>query len=214
MAPQIQLALGLALLRIPSLPDDLDAHQRDLAQSAGAIVGLLLASRYSEAFPAFEKLIAEHPSTPWLHYAYGDALDSLSRYDDAKTQMRAEMKLSPRSALPWIRIAAISLRQHLPPNALKAAQTAVAMAPQSAEAHYQLGRAWLENGNAQTAIAELEKANILKPDTPEIHFALARAYSKAGQREKAAAERATFTRLKSMEAQTAQGQSILRTDAQ
>jgi tetratricopeptide (TPR) repeat protein len=218
MAKQIQLALGLALLRIPSLPDDLDAHRRDLAQSAGAIVELLLASRYSEAFPAFENLIAEHPSTPWLHYAYGDALDSLSRYDDAKAQMRAELKLSPRSALPWIRIAAIALRQHLPPDALKAAQTAAAMDPKSAEAHYQLGRAWLENGNAETAIAELEKANMLKPNTPEIHFALARAYTKAGQREKAAAERATFTRLKAVETQSAQeqtqGQSISRTNTQ
>ena len=108
----------------------------------------LLASRYSEAFPAFQKLIAEHPSTPWLHYAYGDALDSLSRYDDAKAQMHAELKLSPRSALPWIGIAAISLRQHLPSDALKAAQTAVALDTGSAEAHYQLGRAWLENGDA------------------------------------------------------------------
>ncbi len=211
MAAQIQLALGLALLRIPSLPDDLDAPHRDLAQSAGAIVELLFASRYSEAFPAFDKLIAEHPSTPWLHYAYGNALDSLSRYDDAKAQMHAEMKLSPRSALPWISIAAISLRQHLSKDALKAAETAVDLAPTSAEAHYQLGRALLENGDAAKAIAELGKANTIKPDTPEIHFVLARAYSKAGDREKAAAERTAFTRLKALEGQ-AQGQSILRTD--
>jgi tetratricopeptide (TPR) repeat protein len=216
MAKQIQLALGLALLRIPVLPEDLDQQQRDLAQQAGAIVELLFASRYSEAFPAFEKLIAEHPSTPWLHYAYGNALDSLSRYDDAKAQMHAELKLSPRSALPWNSIAAISLRQHLPTDALKAAQTAVDLAPTSAEAHYQLGRAWLENGDAAKAIAELAKANAIKPDTPEIHFVLARAYTKAGEREKAAAERAAFTRLKALEAQSgeAQGQSISRTDAQ
>lgn len=214
MAKQIQLALGLAMLRIPSLPEELDPRHRDLAQSAGAIVELLLASRYSEAFPAFEKLIAEHPSTPWLHYAYGNALDSLSRYDDAKAQMHAELKLSPRSALPWISIAAISLRQHLPADALKAAQTAVALDGGPAEAHYQLGRAWLENGNAAKAIAELGKANTIKPNTPEIHFVLARAYSKAGEREKAAAERATFTRLKELEAQSGQtqGKSILRTD--
>ncbi|HEU4983972.1 MAG TPA: tetratricopeptide repeat protein [Acidobacteriaceae bacterium] len=216
MAKQIQLALGLALLQIPVLPEDLDQQQRDLAQQAGAIVELLLASRYSEAFPAFEKLIAEHPSTPWLHYAYGNALDSLSRYDDAKAQMHVELKLSPRSALPWISIAAISLRQHLPADALQAAQTAVALDAGSAEAHYQLGRAWLENGDAAKSIAELAKANAIKPDTPEIHFVLARAYTKAGEREKAAAERAAFTRLKALEAQSgqAQGQSISRTDAQ
>jgi len=217
MAEQIQLALGLALLRIPTLPDDLDPSQLECAQSAGAIVELLLASRYAEAFPAFQKLIAQHPTTPWLHYAYGDALDSLSQYDDAKAQMRAEMKLSPHSALPWIRLASISVRQHLPADALKAAQTAVEMAPDSAEAHYELGRAWLESGDAQKAIAELKKADSINPDTPEIHFVLARAYAKADLPEKAASERDTFMQLKALASRktqnAAQGESILKTSA-
>src|SRR6185437_10253253 len=218
LADQIQTALGLALLRIPALPDALNPHQRTLAESAGAIVQLLFASRYSEAFPAFQKLITANPTTPWLHYAYGNALDSLSRYDDAKTQMLAETKLSPHSALPWISLAAISLRRHLPADALRQAQTAVALAPQSAEAHYQLGRAWLESGNAKTAIAELNQASALKPNTPEIHLALARAYAKDRQPQKAAAERATFMQLKSIAAQSAQPgvqpQSILNSDRQ
>jgi len=218
MAAQTQLELGLALLRIPSFPDNLDASQRELAKSAGAIVQLLLVSRYSEAFPAFQKLIAAYPTTPWLHYAYGDALDALSQYDDAKAQMRAEMKLSPHSALPWIRLASISLRQHLPADALKAAQNAIAMAPGSAEAHYELGRAWLESGDAAKSIDELEMANGLKPNSPEIHFALARAYTKANQPERAAAERAMFMQLKALASQKApndaQGNSILKTDKQ
>jgi tetratricopeptide (TPR) repeat protein len=214
MEPEVQLALGLALLRIPTMPDDLDASRRELAQSAGGIVELLLASRYAEAFPEFQKLVAEHPATPWLHYAYGDALDSLSHYDEAKEQMQAELKVSPQSALPWIRIASIDVRQHLPGDALKAAQSAVAIAPESAEAHYELGRAWLESGDAQKSIEELEKANGIKPNSPEIHFALARAYAKAGQPKKAAAERAAFMQLKatttSQEGQGAgQSQSIL-----
>ncbi|HTV07005.1 MAG TPA: tetratricopeptide repeat protein [Acidobacteriaceae bacterium] len=216
MADQIQLALGLALLRMPIPPDDLTPEQRGLAQSTGAIVQLLFASRYAQAFAAFQKLIAQHPTTPWLHYAYGDALESLSQYNDAKAQMRAEMKLSPHSPLPWIRIAAISLRQHLPAEALDAAQTAVRMAPDSAEAHYQLGRAWLENGDAQKAIAELQKASTLRPNSLDIHFVLARAYSKAGLPEKAAAERATFLQLKALAAgtshQSTSGESILQSN--
>ena len=218
MAAEIQLALGLALLRMPTLPDDLDSSHRDLAQASGAIVELLLASRYAEAFPKFQKLIAEYPTTPWLHYAYGDALDSLSHYDEAKAEMQAEVKVSPQSALPWIRIASIDVRQHLPEEALKAAQSAVALAPDSAEAHYELGRAWLENGDAQKSIEELERASGLKPNNPEIHFVLARAYAKANQPEKAAAERASFMQLKAKASQetpgAAQGQSILQTNAQ
>lgn len=218
MAMEIQLALGLALLRTPTMPDDLDASHRDLAQSAGAIVELLLASRYTDAFPAFQSLIDKYPSTPWLHYAFGEALDSLSQYDEAKAQMQAELKISPQSALPWIQLASIDVRQHLPVDALQAAQTAVSMAPDSAEAHYELGRAWLESGDAQKAIAELEKANGIKPDNPEVHFVLARAYTKANQPEKASAERAAFLQLKAMASEktqsAAQGQSILQSKAQ
>ena len=217
MAEQTQIALGLALLHISTLPDNLDARQHDLAQSAGSIVELLLASRYTDAFPAFQKLIAEYPSTPWLYYAYGDALDSLSQYDEAKAQMEAELKLSPKNALPWIRIASIDVRQHLPADGVQAAQTAVSLAPDSAEAHYELGRAWLEDGDPQKAIAELEKANVIKPDNPEIHFVLARAYAKANQPEKAAAERAAFMHLKEMASQKSEnnaGQSILQPNSQ
>ena len=218
MAEEIQLALGLALLRMPRLPDDLDSQRRELAQAAGAIVELLFASRYAEAFPEFQKLIAEHPTTPWLHYAYGDALDSLSHYDEANAEMLTEVKVSPHSALPWIRIASIDVQQHLPEDALKAAQSAVALAPDSAEAHYELGRAWLENGEAQKSIEELERATGLRPNNPEIHFVLARAYAKANRPEKAAAERAEFMELKAMASQgaaaAAQGQSILQTNPQ
>jgi tetratricopeptide (TPR) repeat protein len=217
-AQEIQLALGLALLRTPRMPEDLDSSRRDLAQSAGAIVELLLASRYAEAFPGFQKLIAEHPATPWLHYAYGNALDSLSHYDEAKAEMQAEVKVSQHSALPWIRLASIDVGQHLPADALKAAQTAVALDPESAEAHYELGRAWLEIGDAQKSIEELEKANVFKPSNPEIHFVLARAYAKDNQPEKADAERAAFKQLEAMANQdtpgAAQGQSILPTTPQ
>ncbi len=217
LAMQTRLALGLALLRIRSLSDDLDAAHQELAQSAGAIVELLLASRYADAFPAFQKLIAQHPETPWLHYAYGDALASLSEYDSAKTQMQAELKLSPHSALPWIKLAAISVQQHLPIEALKEAQSAVDAAPGSAEAHYELGRARLENGDAQKAITELEKADSIKPGNPEIHFVLAQAYAKANLPEKAAAERATFLQLKALASEktsNAQGGSAVETNTQ
>jgi tetratricopeptide (TPR) repeat protein len=217
MADQIQIALGLALLRMPLLPSQLTPQQHSLAQSAGAVLQMLFASRYEQAFGEFKKLIAQHPTTPWLHYAYGDALDSLSQYDKAKAQMHAEMKLSPHSPLPWIRVAAISVRQHQSAEAVSAAQTAVHIAPDSAEAHYQLGRAWLESGDAQKAIAELLKANSLRSNNLEIHFALARAYAKAGFAQKAAAERATFMQLKSLAASSqpsTAAQSILQLNSQ
>jgi Flp pilus assembly protein TadD len=198
MAGEVQFALGLSLLRMPVLPADAEAEKRPLIESAGQIASLLLASKYDAAFPQFQKLLAQYPNAPYLHYAYGTALESLSQYDEAKAQMREEAKLSPQSALPWIRIASISLRQHLAADALPAAKRAVQLAPESADARYVLGRTWLELGDAPQAIPELEKAVSMAADSPEPHFALARAYARANMPDKAQQERAIFARLNAL----------------
>jgi len=194
-AAEIQFALGLALLRIPSLPDEIGTDRRAFIEQSGDAAQLLLASRYDQAFPKLQRLIAQYPATPFLHYAYGTALDSLSQYDDAKAQMREEIRISPQSALPWARLASIALRQRQPAEALAPAQKAVELAPDSADAHYVLGRAYADMGDTSTAIPELEAASRLSPGSPEIHFALARAYAKSNQPQKADQERAAFVRL-------------------
>jgi Flp pilus assembly protein TadD len=94
--------------------------------------------------------------------------------------------------------ASISLKQHLAADALPAATTAVKLAPESADAHYVLGRAQLELGDTAEAIPQLEKAVSLAPNSPEPHFALARAYAKTNMSEKAQQERAAFTRLNAL----------------
>jgi len=71
----------------------------------------------------------------------------------------------------------------------------VQLAPASAEAHYVLGRAYLELAREELAVRELERACELAPDSPEMHFNLARAYAKAKLSEKAEQERATFAHL-------------------
>jgi predicted Zn-dependent protease len=198
LAHEIEFALGLALLRIPSLPSGVEASRQSLVQGAGEVAELLLASKYDQAFPRLQRLIEQYPRARFLHYADGIALDSLSQYDEAKAQMRAEIAISPRSALPWTRLASITLRQHLPGEALPAAQTAVQLAPDAADAHYVLGRAYADLGDTAKAIQELESASRLSPESPEIHFALARVYAKADQLEKAAQERAAFARLNAL----------------
>ena len=117
--------------------------------------------------------------TPFIHYAYGSALASLSQYDEAETQLRDEIRISPAARLPYIRIAFIALKTQRPGDALAAAQRATQFAPQSAEAHYVLGRALLSSGETRAGDQGTEIANDMMPNSPEIHFHLARAYSKA-----------------------------------
>ena len=195
LVAQWNQALGMGLLRVPRLPEQVDPSQRALLQAAGQVASLLANSKYDDAFVILQKLLKEYPSTPFLHYAYGSALASLSQYDEAEAQLREEMRISPDSALPYIRLAFVDLKTQRPGAALVAAQRAVQLAPQSPEAHYILGRALLGSGETSQAIQELETANTMMPNSPEIHFHLARAYSKARQPEKAEQEREVFARL-------------------
>ena len=195
MVAQWNVALGMGLLRVPKLPEEISSSQQNLYAEAGQAAALLATSKYDDAFAILQKLLKEHPGTPFLHYAYGAALASLSQYDEAEAQLKEEIKISPDSALPYIRMAFIDLKTHRANDALADAQRAVQLAPQSPEAHYVLGRAMLGTGDTAQAIKELTTADEMMPNSPEIHYHLARAYSKAKQPEKADQERETFARL-------------------
>jgi tetratricopeptide (TPR) repeat protein len=195
---QVKFALGMALLRIPLLPDELDPSSDPLVRLAGETAVLLSGSKYDEAFSKFQQLLKMNPNTPYLHYVYGTALASASRYDEADQQLAEETKITPTSALPFLRRSTIALQLHQAENAAQFAQRAVQLAPESAEAHYLLGRSWLELGKIADAVMELETARGLAPNSPEVRFSLARAYAKAGQPDAAEQERAAFERLNAL----------------
>jgi len=139
--------------------------------------------------------VKEFPPAPFLHYAYGTALAALSKYDEAEAQFRQELKISPESEVPYLRLASLELKKHQAAEAQTMAQRAVQLAADSGEAHYLLGRASLEMGEEEAAVRELETASKLAPGSPEVHFNLAKAYAKAKLPEKAERERAIFARL-------------------
>ena len=198
LAEKIQFALGMALLRMSVLPDEVEASKSSLVLSAGEIAALLEDSKYDEVFPKFQALLRQYPAVPFLHYAYGTALEALSQYDDAESQMRQEILISPNSELPYARMASIALKMHRPADALPSAERAVELGPDSAESHYLLGRSCLELGQRERALQELETASRMAPGSPEVHFNLAKAYAKAHLPEKAEQERATFARLNAL----------------
>jgi tetratricopeptide (TPR) repeat protein len=192
---EMQFALGMALLRMPMLPEDVEPSKSKLVQSAGEVASLLQNSKYDLAFPRFQALLKDYPTTAFLHYAYGTALAALSQYDEAETQLRKETQISPTSELPYVRLASLALKRRRPADALPDANRAVQLAHDSAEAHYILGRAYLETGDGEMAVQELEIASKLAPTSPEVHFNLAKAYAKVKMQDKAEQERAIFARL-------------------
>jgi tetratricopeptide (TPR) repeat protein len=195
---QVKFVLGMALLRIPLLPDELDHANDALVRLAGETAALLTESKYDQAFSRFQQLLKMNSRTPYLHYAYGCALASVSRYDEAEEQLLEETKTTPGSALPFLRRSTIALQLRHAESAAQLAQRAVQLAPESAEGHFLLGRSWLELGKTADSMKELETARGLAPNSPEVRFSLARAYAKAGQPDAAQQERAAFERLNAL----------------
>jgi tetratricopeptide (TPR) repeat protein len=195
---QIKFVLGISILRLPELPDDVEPAQVPLVRQAGETAALLSQSRYDEAFTLFDVMLKQYPNTPYLEYAYGDAMASISRFDEAMQHLHAETRITPSSALPYVRMALIDLQLRNPQGALPNAQKGAELAPQSADAHYALGRSLLETGKPAEAARELETAAKLAPNRPEIHFNLAKAYAKSGDAAKAESERAVFAQLNAL----------------
>ena len=78
-------------------------------------------------------------------------------------------------------------------------QKAVKLAPQSAEAHYQLGQLALQQSRLKDAEAELSLSLQFDPDQSKAHFALSVVYRRMGRTEDAAKEFALYQDLKQAE---------------
>jgi len=198
LSENLKVALGLALLRVSLLPTQLDPSKDALIHAAGEVGAMVAMGTFDQAVTGFQKLLNDYPGTPFAHYAYGSTLASLSNYEDAEREFRQEIKITPESALPHMQLAYIKLRLHHRQEALPFAQNAVGLAPQSFAAHYLLGRAMFELGDATGSIKELETARRLGPYSPEVRYSLVRAYSKANRKAEAERERTEFARLNAM----------------
>jgi tetratricopeptide (TPR) repeat protein len=193
----VQVGLGMSLLRVPLLPSQLDPSKDALVHDAGTIAALLANRQYEKADAGFQDLLAKYPGTPFAHYAYGAMLASRGHEDLAKAQFREETTVTPDSALPYMEWAFLESRAGKYREALPLAQKSVELSPRSFLAHYLLGNALLATGSIPTSITQLETARRLAPDSPEIRYSLARAYAKAGKSVLARREQAEFTRLQS-----------------
>jgi tetratricopeptide (TPR) repeat protein len=153
MSTQAKIALGLALLRVPVLPLQLDPSREALVLAAGeaAAAGADEPARLAD-------LVRDNPDLPYLHYAYGVSLATNGRDKAAQQALLEETKISPASPLPWIELSRIELSQGksraAASQALKLAQHAVEVAPDNREAHQALAQAWEAAGRPEQAADE------------------------------------------------------------
>jgi predicted Zn-dependent protease len=195
LSNDVKLALGLALLHVPLLPNQIDPSKDALVSAAGNIGELEALNDFDEAKKAFERLIHDYPTTPFVHYAYGAMLAELSQYKESEQQLLEEIKINRDSSMPYMQLTYVYIRVNQFNDALLVGRQAVQLAPESFASHYLLGRTLLGLGQVNESIRELTIAKRLGPYSPEVRYNLARALARAKRTREAAQEQAEFERL-------------------
>lgn len=194
-------AFGVAALRIPKLPSDLDEAQIPVVRQAGRAQAFIALQDYVSAEPEFKQMLALYPNEPGVHYMYGVYL--LKEHPSlAIDEFRHEIEISPNHAVARIQLALEFLRTADYDQSMKYAKEAVELAPQNFVGHVAYGRLWLALGKTDRAVQELRTAVKLAPGSPHAHLALSRALYKAGLKQEAAREQATFDKLKALSDET------------
>jgi len=193
-SPKVVEAFGLTTLRMPYLPNEIPAAQREKILIAGQAGLNMAARRQDQARTAFDTLLAQYPNDPNIHYGFGVFMLSQDA-DVALKEFKRELEISPNHFAAMTQMAFEYMKRDQYDDALPLAEKAVRLAPKLYAARNVLGRVLLELGQVDRSIKELEEGVKLAPSSPEMHFALARAYTRAGRKEDAARERETFKKL-------------------
>jgi predicted Zn-dependent protease len=205
MSQDLQVALGLTLLRVPLLPSQIDPSKDALIHAAGTVAAAIDERQYDRATVGFESLIANFPKTSFVHYAYGTMLATQGKDAAAEAQFQDETEISPSSALPYAEWSFLEMKATHYGQAALLARKAVQLSPTSFIAHYVLGLSLLDTGQAKAALSELVRARDLAPQSPEIRYSLSRAYAELGQAALAKHEQAEFIRLKQLKREQQSG---------
>lgn len=190
-------AFGLAALRIPKLPTAIPQDQALLIRRVGHAQALVALQDRVAAGTELKQLVAEYPSEPNMHYAYGVYLLKEDPPAAVK-EFQQEIDVTPKNAAARIQLAFEFLRVGDYKQGLKYAREAVVLAPDNFAAHVVCGKLWLGAGDNTRALHELQTAVRLSPGSPDAHFALSLSLAAAGRSREAAQQRAEFQRLRSL----------------
>jgi tetratricopeptide (TPR) repeat protein len=152
----------------------------------GALGMLLYASeQYELAETCFARARALAPAEGRWAYALGRTRVYLARYDDAVASLGEALRLEPGSLPARLMLAKALLEGGRAEESRVLYQKLVEEHPETAEAHYGLGRVFAARGESSAAIQHLVKACELFSGFGAAHYALARAYRETGDEARA-----------------------------
>jgi tetratricopeptide (TPR) repeat protein len=161
---------------------------------------------YDGALLEYKKAVDMAPQQSGTHYLLGNAYWSLSMWDVATEQFRAELANDPSNCAAQWKIGNIILEQHGDSAAaLAEVQKALDACPKLMGARVDRARALIKLERHAEAVKDLEAAEKSDPAEASTHFLLAQAYRALGKTQEAQAEMKVFSKLEeSARARTAE----------
>jgi superkiller protein 3 len=184
----ILLSIGLAVLRAPLIPRDVEQGQKEAYVLAGKAAYLRMTGAQPQAEAAFAELLRRFPNFPNVHYSYG--LSILANDPNGAIQeFEREVATRPTNSAANAMLGWMLLKRNEFAAALPYAKRAAEVDPRSPIAQFVYGRLLVENGAVEQGIDHLKTAEQIDPEFLESHLSLATAYSRLGRMTEANHER-------------------------
>ena len=193
-APDLLLGIGLAGLRVTTLPKDVAAEDGSIFQQAGEAGYALLAEESERGDDLFRQLLVRYPAAPNLHLFYGLLLfphDAIMAIDE----FRSELGVNASNETAHAMLAYTLMIAGRYAEALPEAEHSYHVAPDTATAQLALGRSLAETGNVKRGMELLNQVLQKDSDNLEAHLGLFSIYSRSGRREDANRERVVCLKL-------------------
>jgi tetratricopeptide (TPR) repeat protein len=150
--------------------------------------------KWDEAIAEYREVLNRNPNLPGIHYRVGRLVLTLPKSDEhkkmAQLEFEEEIKIDPSNAGAEYILGELARQDQQFPVAIGHFERAAKLDAGFADAFIGLGRALLEAGRNEDALAPLQMAAKLRPDNPAPHFYLSTAYRRTGHPEEAQREMA------------------------
>ncbi len=202
--PELAYFYAISLIRLERNQEAAPVFEK-LAQvsqkNAGTLTtiaqGFMILGDYERAIKEFRAVAALAPGTPKVNFFIGQSLIRLNRYDEAERAFAKELETSPADESAKYNLALTLIERKIRiDEAVKLLEEAIALRSDYADAHYQLGKIYLEKNEIAKAVEHLETAANSDQKKDYIHYQLSIAYRKASRTEDATRELKLYQELK------------------
>jgi len=197
--PDMMFAAGLPSLRMPILPSDVPANQRDLVNMAGKAFWDLATEQPEVAETDFKALVSKYPKVPNVHYFLGTYL-AARHPEKSASEFLQELSITPDSVPAKVQLALQYTLDGKLNTALKFAREAVALSPDSVGAQLALAKVLRTQGSDEAALKAYLAAERIDPVSPAIRLQVVNAYRALGRIKDMEREKAEYDRLKTEQA--------------